>query len=121
MIYCCGGFHTPIRTVFLASTSEYTDRKLEVLVCPVCGALSAVLIQYDIKNQKYELFRPKSKKTAKFIKEAEAGDWRESNIRYGTKQGAGFVYGLNKQHKNGKIYQYAVDFNGIKKLVKVIG
>lgn len=120
MIYCCGGYHTPLKTVFLAPDFKYRDRKLEVLVCPSCGALIAELTQYCIKTQKYEVFRPKRKKTSKFIREVENGKWQEIKIKYGTKERAGFVFGLNREFKNGKIYQYAVNFNGEKKLVKVI-
>ena len=46
--------------------------------------------------------------------------WEEQKVQYGTKGGAGFVYGVNVQAENGKIYQYAVDFNGSRKLVKII-
>lgn len=120
MIYCCGGYHNPLRTVFLASNAEYKDRKLEILICPNCGYLVAVLTQFNIKKQKYESFRPKRKKTAKFIQSFESSEWKNIRIKYGTKGNRGFIYGVNKELKNGKICQYAVDFNGIKKLVKVI-
>lgn len=120
MIYCCGGCHTPLKTVFLPANFRYRDRKLEVLVCPKCGTLVAELVQFDVRKNKYETYRPASKQTISFIKDVQAGKWREIKIKYGTKGNAGFVYGVNKQRKNGKIYQYAVDFNGTKKLVKVI-
>lgn len=120
MIYCCGGCHTPLKTVFLPANFRYRDRKLEVLVCPICGSLVAELVQFDVRKNKYETYRPTSKQTVSFIKDVQAGKWREIKIKYGTKGNAGFVYGVNKQRKNGKIYQYAVDFNGTKKLVKVI-
>ncbi len=120
MIYCCGGYHTPLRTVFLMPDFLYRDRKLEVMVCPICGNLKAELVQYNVKTEKYESFIPKRKKTAKFIQDVESGKWQEIKIKYGTKERAGFVYGVNREFKNGKIYQYAVNFNGEKKLVKVI-
>lgn len=120
MIYCCSGYHKPIRTVFLLPDFMYRDRKLEILLCPKCGALVAELTQFNINSQKYEVYRPKRKKTAKFLKEVENGKWQEIKVKYGTKERAGFVYGVNKEMKNGKICQYAVDFNGAKKLVKII-
>lgn len=120
MIYCCGGYHMPSRTVFLSSNLEFRDRKLEILQCPICGTLVAVLTQFNTKKQKYETYRPKRKKTAKFIKKAELGTWFELKVKYGTKSKAGFIYGLNKQLKDGRIFQYSVDFNGKRKLVKVI-
>ncbi len=121
MIYCCGRYHNPLRTVFISDNSLYKERKLEIIICPVCQALSAVLTQYNITTQKYETYRPKRKRTAKFIKQIELGKWKEIKLKYGTKERAGFVYGINKEYKNGTIYQYAVNFNGEKKLVKVIG
>lgn len=120
MIYCCGGYHTPLKTVFLPANFRYRDRKLEVLMCPKCGTLVAELVQFNVRKNKYETYRPASKQTSSFIKDVQAGKWREIKIKYGTKGNAGFVYGVNKQRKNGKIYQYAVDFNGTKKLVKII-
>ena len=120
MIYCCGGYFNPLKTVFLLPNSQYRDRKLEIAKCPVCGALSAVLTQFNIKTQQYETFRPKRKKTAKFINELEQGKWSEVKVKYGTKERAGFIYGINRQYKNGKIYQYAINFNGDKKLIKII-
>lgn len=120
MIYCCGGYYTPLKTVFLPANFRYRDRKLEVLICPKCGTLLAELIQFDVRKKQYETYRPLRKQAAKFIKDVQAGKWREIKIKYGSKGNAGFVYGVNKQCKNGKIYQYAVDFNGTKKLVKVI-
>ncbi|MCD7780371.1 MAG: hypothetical protein LUH05_06845 [Candidatus Gastranaerophilales bacterium] len=98
----------------------YRDRKLEVAICPACKALIAELVQYNVKTEKYETYRPKRKKTAKFIKDVENGKWQEIKIKYGTKERAGFIYGVNREFKNGKIYQYAVNFNGETKLVKVI-
>ena len=121
MIYCCGAYNSPSKTVFLLSDFLFRDRRLEVLVCPKCGALVAELTQFNIKEQRYETFRPNRKKVSKFIKEVESGSWHEIKIKYGTKERAGFVYGLNKEHKDGRVFQYAVDFNGEKKLVKIYG
>lgn len=90
------------------------------MVCPVCGALVAELVQFNVKKQKYETFRPKRKKTSSFIKQMEEGKWTEIKPKYGTKERNGFVYGVNREYKNGKICQYAVNFNGETKLVKVI-
>ncbi len=120
VIYCCGGYHKPQQTVILFPENEYKERKLEILVCPVCGSIAAELTQYNTKSKKYETFRPKRKQTVKFIKKLQEGKWKEEKVSFGTKSNKGFVYGVNVESQNGKIYQYAVDFNGERKLVKVI-
>lgn len=120
MIYCCGGYHKPQRRIFPLPDYKYKNRELEILICPICGALSVVLTQFNKETHQYETFRPKRKKTAKFLKEMQMQKWEEQKVQYGTKSGAGFVYGVNVQAENGKIYQYAVDFNGSRKLVKII-
>ena len=120
MIYCCGAYHSPTRVIIPANTVNYTNRKLEILICPNCGALIAELRQYSLSSQQIEIIRPKRKKTFKFINSIEKGEWDEEIIKYGTKSNASFVFGVNEEDKKGNIYQYAVDFNGVKKLVKVI-
>ncbi len=120
MLYCCGGYHKPDKIVALLPTFRHRERKLEVLTCPVCGGIVAELVQYNVRTKEYETFRPKKKKTLKFIEDVENGKFDEVKIKYGTTHGSAFVYGLNKEAKDGKIYQYSVDFNGQKKLVKII-
>lgn len=120
VIYCCGGYHQPHKVVSLLPDFKYKERKLEVCICPVCNSLIAELTQLNVQTQKYEVFRPKRKKTSKFLKEIEAGKWNEIRVKYGSKSAAGFVFGFNIEAKDGKIYQYAVDFNGQKKLVKIV-
>ncbi len=121
MIFCCGLYYEPFKTVFIASNFEFRDRKLEILHCPRCGALVAELTQFNIKTKEYEIYRPSRKKVSKFIRAIEEGKWQEIKFKYGTKERAGFIYGVNREHKDGRVFQYAVDFNGNKKLVKVYG
>ena len=120
MIYCCGGYHEPQQTVILLPDGRYKDRKLELIVCPNCGNIAAVLTQFNIFEKKYETYRPQRKKTLRFIKKIQEQQWKVESVKNGTKSKAGFIYGVNIQAKNGKIYQFAVDFNGKRKLVKVI-
>ena len=80
----------------------------------------AELTQYSLVKQEFERIRPKRKKTFQFINSIESGEWSEEIIRFGTKSNASFIYGVNQEEKNGDIKQFAVDFNGVKKLVKVI-
>ena len=120
MLYCCGGYHEPDKIVTLLPTFRHRERKLEVLTCPICGGLVAELVQYNVRTKRYETFRPKKKKILKFIQDVQSGKFDEVKITYGTSHCASFVYGVNKEAKDGKIYQYSVDFNGQKKLVKII-
>ena len=120
MIYCCGGYHTPDKTVSILPTFKHRERKLEILKCPSCGAIVAVLTQYNVNTKQYETIRPKKKKTLKFLQDIRNGKLDEVKISYGTKSGSAYIFGFNQEAKDGKIYQYAVDFNGQKKLIKVI-
>ncbi len=121
-IYCCGALRKADILTFLVPNKQFRDRKLEILICPNCGALIAELTQFNIKQQQYETIRPKSKKTSKFLiqLEKENPELKLLKVKYATKSNANWIYGVNKIKKNGKQYQFAVDFNGIRKLVKVI-
>lgn len=121
MIYCCGAYHPPDRVIIPADTSCYTRRKLEILICPNCNSLVAELTQFSFVKNQFERIRPKRKKTFEFINSIQNGDWVEEEIiKYGTKINSAFIYGINEEDKQGNIRQFAVDFNGTKKLVKVI-
>ncbi len=120
MIMCCRHNNTPFVRVFLNSDDFFRDRKLEVALCSVCGTLIAELTQFNIKKGIYEVIRPKSKNTYAFIKKMQKLQWKNIDCSPATKSNMGFVFGLNREFKNGKIYQYSVDFNGTKKLVKII-
>ena len=120
MIMCCRRLNEPLVTVYLCPDDEFRDRKLEIATCCVCGALIAELTQFNIAKQIYEVVRPKRKHTAAFIKKCQQLEWFDLKQNSATKGKMGFVYGVNREYENGKIYQYAVDFNGTKKLVKII-
>lgn len=120
MIMCCRHSIVPFVSVFIRPDEQFRDRKLEVAICPVCSALLAELTQFNIQNSVYEVVRPKRKHTASFIKKMQEMEWFDVDVKTGTKSNMNFIYGVNREYKNGKIYQYAVDFNGEKRLVKVI-
>jgi hypothetical protein len=120
MIFCCGGFREPSRVIILSPDFKYKDRKLQIVICPNCGAIKVELVQFNIQTQAYETIHPKRKKVAKFLKMFEKASFEEEKIEYGTKERSGFVYGINKELKNGSIHQYSTDFNGKKELIKVI-
>ena len=120
MIMCCRQKHKSFVRIVLCDEKLYKDRILEVVICPICGALIAELTQTNTKTGKKEIIRPKRKQTASFIQKMQMQKWKHTEIKTGTKGNQGFVYGENREHKNGKIYQYSVDFNGEKKLVKIV-
>ena len=120
LIYCCGILHKPARIIRLMSDFNYSDRILELFICRVCGKITAELTQFNIKHQKVKKIKLTKRQLAKYISLIREGSWDEIPVEYGTKSKSGFSYGINKQSKNGKIYQYSVDFNGTKTLVKVL-
>ena len=117
---CCRQNNLPFVTVFLNPEKNFRDRKLEIAVCAVCGALLAELTQFNTDKCAYEIIRPKRKHTAAFIKKMQKKQWQIIEHKNCTKSNMNFIYGENRELKNGKICQYAVDFNGEKKLVKII-
>ncbi|MBQ3641198.1 hypothetical protein II906_04640 [bacterium] len=120
MIYCCGALHEPVQTVFLYPTLFYKKRKLELTICPNCGNIVAEIVQYNSRTKKWVKFRPKAKKVKKLIQDLQNDFWQAEETKSANKFNASFSFGLNRQYKNGKIYQFAVDFNGKKELVKII-
>ncbi|MBQ4122573.1 hypothetical protein IJD44_02460 [bacterium] len=121
MIYCCGVYHRPVQTVFLMPNFKYKERKLEIFICSNCGKIAARLTQFNIQTNKYEEYKPSSrKKTEEFIQKIKNGKFEKNSQKIGSKNSSSFVYGLNKCYKNGEIRQYAVSFNQEKKLVKII-
>jgi len=120
LIYCCGMLHKPDRVIRIMSDFKYSDRVLELYICEVCGKITAELTQFNIKHQKVKKKRIEKRQLAKFVSLFSNGSFEEKSVEYATKSRAGFSYGVNRQEKDGKIYQYAVDFNGTKTLVKIL-
>ena len=120
MILCCRQKNLPLVTAYLNPEKQYRDRKLEVAICKVCGVLLAELTQFNINKCIYEVFRPKRKDTASFIKRMQNLEYKIIEHPNISKSNMSYIYGVNREYKNGKIYQYAVDFNGQKNLVKII-
>ncbi len=117
---CCSVEQKPVKTVLLMPDFKYRERCLQVFECAVCGKISAELVQYCIRTKRYKKVKLSKRRLAKFLARCEDGSWREVEVNTGTKQRAGFVYGVNRIDKTGNIYQYSVDFNGTKTLVKQI-
>lgn len=120
LIYCCGMLHKPDRVIRLMPDFKYSNRVLEIFICEVCGKITAELTQLNIKHNKIKKKRLEKRQLAKFVSLFNDGSFEEKSAEYATKSRAGFAYGVNRQEKDGKIYQYSVDFNGTKTLVKVL-
>jgi hypothetical protein len=112
--------HKPVRVIRIMPDFNYSDRVLELFICEVCGKITAELTQFNIKHQKIKKKRLEKRRLANYIALLKDGSWKEIPVDFGTKSRAGFSYGVNKKDKDGKIYQYSVDFNGTKTLVKVL-
>ena len=117
---CCSIEQKPVKIVKLLPDFKYKDRILQVFVCCKCGKITAELRQYCIRHKKFKIKKLSKRQLAKYVVKQPDNSWCEVKIEKGIKQRAGFIYGVNKVDKNGKIYQYAVDFNGVKTLVKEI-
>ena len=120
MILCCGREQKPERIIRLLPDFKYRERLLELVFCSHCGKIIGELTQYNVITEKYEKKRLSKRVLARYAQRLDSGCWEEVKILHGTKGGAGFVYGINKIDKDGNVYQYAVDFNGVKVLIKKI-
>ena len=102
------------------SDYKFTNRRLDIIVCNVCGKITAELSQYNVRTKKFKTKKLQKRQLSRYLINLKNGAWQEVKLNTGVKSASGFNFGVNKQDKKGNIYQYAVDFNGMKKLVKVI-
>ena len=112
---------TPSIELFLKPNNFKRDRKLQILICPNCGALVVELKQFNIPRKKYETIRPKAKKASKFLLNLMQtnSELKMPILKTGTSTAMNWIYGLNIETKK-EFKQYAVDFNGVKKITKII-
>jgi len=113
---CCGREVKNItRKINLLCIDFFTDRKIEIGICSVCGAQVAELSQYNKKSGQYDRIRPKKKHTAEFIRTFEKEPYLENiiEVEFGTFANMNWVHGVTTAKG-----QYAVDFNGTKTLIK---
>ena len=107
---------------YLKDSDIYTNRQLSVGFCPICDKPVAELTEYNFAGGM-------NKTSAAGIHAQNLLLNLGSDIIYSIKQmnyaklkskPFGWKYGLNKEYKNGKSYQYACDFYGNKELIKTI-
>ena len=104
----------------LAETELYTLRYLSIGFCPICKKPVAELVQTRFDGQiEKEVISGVGANTMMLCHAEEIVRSIKENyfIRKKSKP-YGWVYGINKQLKNGKIKQYAADFYGNKELIK---
>ena len=121
MLYCCGQYVKVKKTVYPCDTERLKEQKLEVGFCTTHGGLICELTYYDKKEAAWKRIRPKRKNIRDFIKRVENGEFTlDKPIKtVGNKSNMNFVYGENIEKKD-RISQFAVDFNGTRRLVKEI-
>lgn len=106
----------------LAENELYSTRILSIGFCPDCNAPVAELLEFRFDGEV-------SKQTfvgidANTIVLCHADEilysMRELNHKKTKSKPYGWVYGINKELKNGKTRQYACDFYGNKELIKTL-
>lgn len=121
---CCTNFNA--KDSYTLLPKGYAERILESGFCPKCGVWVVTLCKRDYSGRwTYET--QKRKKALNFFNQHKAdiiGDIIK-NVKFGNRSNMGFRYGQNKEYKNknGKVdgvKQFAVDFNGMKELIKKI-
>ena len=108
---------------FLFSNSEYTNRRLEIAICPKCDKLLARLVETRIQDNKRFDNQFSCRKAKRLIESCRNEiDFSSLDIPKQPKVLYGFRYGENKERINKKtgevtIIQNAVDFYGNKERV----
>ncbi len=110
---------------FLLDSEKFTNRKLYLANCPICGKKIALYSYCDLEHENYfeQYFYSGG---ARRIKEKYKKEVTSTLLGFRNKYRApsGFKYGKNVEiRKNGKVIgikQYACDFYGNKQLVKKI-
>ena len=115
---CCVDFKPKRR--FILSPNKYKERTLEYGFCPKCNVFVVSLKTKDFDGH-ISTVTAKRKKAINLynaLKPDIITGYRK-NIRQGNRSNMAFIFGLNIQ-KGETISQYAVDFNGEKKLIKTL-
>lgn len=108
---------------FLFSNSEFTNRRLEITICPKCDKLLARLVETRIQDNKRFDNQFSCRKAKRLIESCRNEvDYSSLDIPKQPKVLYGFRYGENKERINKKtgettIIQNAVDFYGNKERV----
>lgn len=127
-VYSNGRYLSPYQVIYLDDTPFMQDQKLEIAYDTSIGLKVCELSFYNVKENERQIKRPKGKnredyiqRLEKFITKAKNGEFTlDKPIKtVGNKSNMNFVYGENIERKD-RISQFAVDFNGTRRLVKEI-
>lgn len=119
-MYHCMDF-MPSDVWFLLPNEIFTERKLNIGFCPVCGKPVAKLKQTDLNSNTHLLKKSGLDADQFCFNLSNQIDYKKSRIisQNSRKKLYGWIYGINKQNtSNGNIKQYASDFYGNKEIVK---
>lgn len=120
-MYHCHKFKAD-EVYYLAETELYTNRYLSIGFCPNCNKPVAELVQFRFDGQvEKEVLSGVGANTLMLCHANEIICSLKTYLKKRkNSKPYGWVYGINKQLKNGKIKQYAADFYGNKELIKSI-
>lgn len=106
----------------LAENDLYTTRTLSIGFCPICKKPVAELLEwrFDGKVFKQTLVGVEANTVVLSLADEILYSLKEINNKKTKSKPYGWVYGINKQLKNGKARQYACDFYGNKELIKTV-
>ena len=110
-IFCCGCYHISSEKRILQDTEKYKDRVLEIITCPKCGQIKALMVEHRKIDNKIKETRPKKGKVQEFIKKYSVGSWFDANvknIKCGTLSNMHWNYSDGKRNK-----QWVKDFNEV--------
>lgn len=123
MIIHCNMKVRPDEIWFLFSNDEFTNRRLEMAICPVCNHQLARLIEIRKIDGKVKDYSCSKKKAKRLIEENQNNiDYSSLDIPKQRNVLYGFRYGENKEKINKKtgeitVIQKACDFFGNKERI----
>ena len=105
---------------YLEDNDLYTNRKLSIGFCPICGKPVAELSEFNFAGglNKTSAAGIYAQQLMVDVRNDILYSVREVNYRKLKSKPYGWKYGINKSGQNGNIRQYACDFYGNKELIK---
>ena len=107
---------------YLKDNDISTTRILAIGFCPICKKPVAELTEYTFAGgiNKVSAAGIQAQHLVMNYNSEILYSMKEMNYRKFKYKPFGWKFGVNKEYKNGKVYQYACDFYGNKELIKTI-